>query len=63
MNIPNEEIREMLKENGIYQWQVAKKMGMQDTNFSKLMRDEISEDKKTMIKNIIKEIIEERGGK
>lgn len=61
MQIANEDIRQLLKNNGIYQWQVAQKLGMKDTNFSRLMREELTNDMKKRIQNIINEILKERG--
>ena len=60
MQVANEDIRQLLKNNGIYQWQVAQKLGMKDTNFSRLMREELEQSKKQKIKNIISDILKER---
>lgn len=57
MKFTNLDIRELLKKNKIYQWQVAQELGMQDSNFSKLMRQELSKDKKDEIIKIINDIL------
>lgn len=56
----NKDIRRTLERENIYQWQVAEKMGMQDSNFSKLLRTEMTEDKKREVLIAIKQIIKER---
>ena len=39
----NIEIREKIKAAGLYMWQVADALGIQDSNFSRLLRKELSE--------------------
>lgn len=56
----NKDIRRTLKRENIYQWQVAEKLGMQDSNFSKLLRTEMTENKKRDVLLAIKQIIKER---
>lgn len=56
----NKDIRRTLERENIYQWQVAEKLGMQDSNFSKLLRTEMTENKKRDVLLAIKQIIKER---
>lgn len=56
----NKDIRITLEQENIYQWQVAEKLGMQDSNFSKLLRTEMTEDKKRDVLLAIEQIIKER---
>lgn len=56
----NNDIRVMARNNGIRLWQIANKLNMQDSNFSKMLRTELPNEKKEKIRNIIKEIVKER---
>ena len=57
--IANEEIRNAAKAAGVKLWQVADRLGMHDSNFSKKLRKELSADEQQNILDIIKDI--ERG--
>lgn len=52
----NERLKEVMRENKIYMWQVAKKLKVYETSFSKWFRDELSEDKKLLVLSAIEEI-------
>lgn len=52
----NQDIREGIRKSGIFMWQVAERYGLSDTNFSKLLRKELSEETKTRINRIIEEL-------
>ncbi|NBH15015.1 hypothetical protein D3Z36_12725 [Lachnospiraceae bacterium] len=52
-NICNKDIREYAKNNGIPLWRIASKLGINDGNFSRKLRVELSEEKKTEIRAII----------
>ena len=39
----NEEIRNKIKAAGLFLWQVADTMGIQDSNFSRMLRKELCE--------------------
>lgn len=49
-------IRKKAKERGIYLWQVADRLGIHDTEFSKMMRYELSGEEKAKIAAIIEEL-------
>ena len=52
----NERLKEVMRENKIYMWQVAKKLKVYETSFSKWFRDELSEDRKLLVLSAIEEI-------
>ena len=47
--MPNDWLRELAKINDIKLWQIAEKIGISDTTFSKMLRKELSNDKKNLI--------------
>ena len=49
----NQDIRKAAADNGIRLWQIAKHLGMRDDAFSRLLREELSEDLKEKILQII----------
>ncbi|MEE1064979.1 MAG: hypothetical protein UH249_02490 [Acutalibacteraceae bacterium] len=55
----NADIRKVAKDNGIKLWQIAKKLGISDGNFSRKLRDELSEGEKDRILTIIAELAKE----
>lgn len=55
----NEEIRDYIKSKGILMWRVAERLGIADSNFSRMLRYEISEDKKKEIMHIVDELVTE----
>lgn len=55
----NEDIRQAAKQAGVYLWQVAEALQMQDTNFSRLLRRELDVTEKAKIYNIISFLNEE----
>lgn len=56
----NKEIRDYIKSKGIPLWRVAECLGITDSSFSRMLRYEISEDKKTQIKEITDKLAAER---
>lgn len=55
----NADIREAAKRNNVCLWQIAEKLGLVDSNFSKSLRREMSENEKTAIFKIIDELAKE----
>jgi len=53
MKITNEDVREAIKKSGVLYWQVADKYGIDPATFSKMLRHELSLDKKDRIFKII----------
>ena len=55
----NKDIREASKAAGIKLWQIADKLGINDGNFSRKLRFELSEAEKAKIFKIIEELNKE----
>ena len=60
MNKNNLEIREAIAKNKLRYWQVAYRLGLNDGNFSRLLRKELTNDKKEIIFQIIAKLKEEQ---
>ena len=58
MKTANLEIRRAAKANGVALWQIAGKLGINDGNFSRKLRFELSEAEKANILKIIEELKE-----
>lgn len=58
----NREIREAAKKAGIHLWQVAEAYGMNDGNFSRKLRKELSQNEKEKILGIIDHLAHEKQG-
>jgi predicted DNA-binding ribbon-helix-helix protein len=56
----NNDIRMMARNQDVRLWQIADKLNMQDSNFSKMLRKELPNEKKEHIYKIINEIAKER---
>lgn len=56
----NNGIRVMAKSQGVRLWEIADKLNMHDSNFSKMLRKELPSEKKEHIYKIINEIAKER---
>ncbi|WP_261134783.1 hypothetical protein [Bacillus sp. Marseille-Q3570] len=54
--LANRDIRETMKHKGIFHWQVAYELGLNDGNFSRLLRKELNDKKKEQILKAIKKI-------
>jgi hypothetical protein len=52
----NAEIRNEAKKAGVKLWQIAEKLGMNDGNFSRKLRKELSSEEKAKIRAIIAEL-------
>lgn len=55
----NVEIRNAILDSDLKFWQVAEKLNINDGNFSRLLRKELTKDKKEEILKIIEELKEE----
>lgn len=55
----NKSIKEYAIKKKVYLWQIAKKLGVTDSTFSKKLRNELDEETKTKILAIIDEIARE----
>lgn len=56
----NEDIRGYAKKHNVKLWQIASKLHINDGNFSRRLRMELSEDEKVKIRQIIDELAKER---
>ena len=52
----NAELKTLMKENKICMWQVAKRLGVNETSFCKWFREELSEVRKQQVLSAIEEI-------
>lgn len=55
----NDDIKNEVKSAGLRLWQIAEALGMQDSNFSRRLRHELSEAEKTEIREIIANLSKE----
>lgn len=55
----NQDIRNSTKEAGLKLWQIADKLGINDGNFSRMLRKEFTQEKKEQIYKIIDELKEQ----
>lgn len=59
MSRANRDIRLAAAGAGVYLWQIAKELNLQDSNFSRKLRQELSPDEKSEILQIIKRLQKE----
>jgi len=52
----NTDIRQLAKNSGVYLWQIADRVGIADTNFSRKLRRELPEKEKVRIRQIINDL-------
>lgn len=53
----NQDIRDMLKDNGLTQWDLCKALGIGETTLYRRLRDELPEDQKQEYKKAIEMLI------
>lgn len=56
----NADIRAVAKQNGVYLYAIADKLGVSEPTMTRLMRRELPEEKKTQLKELIAEIAAEQ---
>ena len=56
----NAEIKKLVQRHGVYLWEVAAELGMKDSNFSRMLRYELSEKEKNRIIQAVHKIVAER---
>lgn len=56
----NNDIRNMALMQGVKLWQIAERLEITDSYFSRMLRKELPKEKKEKIQNIIIEIVKER---
>ena len=55
----NEQIKSKIRANNLYFWQVAAEIGLNDGNFSRILRRELSPDKKLIVEQAIEALSKE----
>ena len=58
----NKEIKAAAKSAGVYHWEIADKLGIQDSAFSRKLRRELPGEERDKILEIINELAAERAG-
>ncbi|WP_329753434.1 hypothetical protein [Catenibacterium mitsuokai] len=53
---PNQDIRDMLKDNGLTQWDLCKALELSEMTLYRRLRDELPEDQKQEYMNAIKKL-------
>lgn len=56
----NLDLRQLMKESGVYFWQLGERWGCNEVTVSRRFRMELPEDKKAEVRRIVQEITEER---
>ena len=56
----NEQIKSKIRANNLYFWQVAAEIGLNDGNFSRMLRRELSPDKKLIVEQAIETLSKEK---
>ena len=56
MNKANMEIRNAAKQRGVFLWEIAEELNMQESRFSKILRKELSPEEKQKILAAIKRL-------
>lgn len=59
----NLEIRSKLKEKNVFQWQVAKSIGISEMTLVRKLREELTEEEKQKILSVIDKIAVEKNNK
>lgn len=60
MSKNNKDIREKIKDVGLYQYQVAEEVGISEAQFIRWLRNELSEERKAKIYTAIKKLLNQR---
>ena len=60
MSKVNKDIKNAIKQNNLKFWQVGLALGLNDGNFSRLLRKELTKDKKEKVLRIIEVLKEEQ---
>ena len=58
--VTNQQIREAAKSPGIKLWEIAAKIGITDSNFSRKLRKELSQEETARILSIIRDLATEK---
>lgn len=58
----NISFRAYVKEKNVKYWQIAERIGVNDGNFSRMLRHELPLEKIAYLKDVVDRIVAERGG-
>ena len=58
----NKDIREAAKQAGVRLWQIAERLGMNDGNFSRKLRKDLTQSERETIMGIIADLSREKEG-
>jgi hypothetical protein len=58
--LANEDIKKNINDAGVFFYEIAERLGMNDGNFSRLLRNEFSEARKDEVYAIIESVVESR---
>lgn len=56
----NDDIKQLIKSKGLRQWQVALQYGLTDGNFTRLLRYELSSEKRQRVLDAIEKAVAEK---
>lgn len=56
----NKEMETLLKQEGIYKWQIAKKIGIHETTFIRWFREPLTQEQQMQVKSAIADIKQDR---
>ncbi len=59
--VANMQIREFAQKNGVKLWEIAARIGITDSNFSRKLRQELPQEKTVQILSIIEDIAAQKG--
>jgi len=59
MERTNDDIRRTARRNGVFLWQIADKLGIHDSNFSRKLRKKLPDEEKELIFEIIEDLAQE----
>lgn len=57
----NDDIRSLMAEAGVYQWQIADRIKMSESNFYRVMRHELKPELKEQVIEAIKDLAVQKG--
>lgn len=52
----NEQINHLLKKEGIRKWQIAKKLGIHESTFSKWFREQMTKEQEMQVLSVVEDI-------
>lgn len=56
----NEDIKKIIRDKGLYLWEVAQEYGINDCNFSRLLRYKLTDEKRNRILEAIEQAVKNK---